>query len=631
MKTRNESGALYGKENFFFGNMPQNFKNYIWIELIGFDKDNIEKTVKDFLDKTGFKPQGVLYLVSSIDIINNHREGDYTLDPYFCSYVGHKFNDERELQNWTKTDLTNLNREFKKYGVESFVSIFDYRTKDSENQFPEIGAHYYEDGVIKEGTNVYMTKKVFDGRLYEDIFLEKTLKFLEDSEFSGIHLADGIVRPRLPLQWTDYSPDMLSQAGILVPDGENPAEYIRKNKRKEWIDFNKKRWASFLKKVVCGIKEKGYKVVANNSWTKDPLEALYRFGTSYKDMDKLPFDGIVTENGAATLSILDNEANSGYKQSYEERKEILHSLRAALLLNSACMRNLSLSPLFPVRDTMEQYDIIHHMPTLIQRHASEMFSTFVWKNGKLSNAISGHTFCLSDGLTKDNWTYLRLSNDNGYVGEFSEVKGATVIWSDERNEAELSGLINHRQPSTHHILTKLLRRGASIFKSAHIEDLEIVKGDILVTNPELMPKGELEKVKNYKKGRVIYFSGKPSDEDFSTEMNPKGLGFPYPLYYNELPEDELKNCVEEINQNLAYLKTYVDECRVQEIKISENKSRFIILNDEYFYTRPVLETKREIKSVTDITKYEGYNVSVNGTTFRTLVPLRGAVILEVEF
>ena len=161
-----------------------------------------------------------------------------------------------------------------------------------------------------------MTKRFSDGSFYEDFFANKAIEFLKDYGFYGIHLADGVCRPRFPLQWADMSDDMLEQAGIKVLDGVSRDRYIAENYRREWIDFCAKRWGSFLEKVITKINKSGFKVAINSCWTKDPMEALYRYGIDYKAVSALPIELVVAENGAPTLSIIDNEANAGYNQSY---------------------------------------------------------------------------------------------------------------------------------------------------------------------------------------------------------------------------------------------------------------------------------------------------------------------------
>lgn len=626
-------GAMYGKEGAYWDNIPEAFGNYVWIELIGFDNEQEDCGVGEYVDRLGFTPSGIFFLVSSVDIVNTHRgmETEYELDEYFCSYVGHLYNDERRRQRWTNFRLKKLVDSLKARGIESYVSMFDYVSPKGEFNHPELGTHLCVNGVESHPAGVYMTKRFADGSFYEDFFLQASVKFLRDYGFTGIHLADGLCRPRYPLQWADMSDDMLSQAGITVPEGESRDTYIAKHKRREWIDFCTKRWGQYLKKVTCGIHNAGFKVVINNAWTKDPMEAEYRFGMDYRMVSELPVDLCVAENGAPTTCIIDTQANSGYKQSYEERKTVHHAFRASLMLTGVCMRNTKLIPLYPVRDTREQYDVIHHLPTALPKHSAAIFSSFEWEKNGLRPVISGKTYCLGDGLSRDNWKYLRLCSDNAYVKDVKSVPGATVIWSDKRNKNEIDALIAHRTPSTHRLLSLLLRRGAAVFKTAHIDNLGYVSGDILVTNPGLMPEDELEKIKNYKGGRIIYFSAVKDDNDYSKEQNPLGVGFPYPLFFTDATEEALEACVNEINDGLSYISDGKDECRVQEIVTGEKTSRFIITNDEYYYVRPKIHTGRKIKSLTDITKVMDYHPYITDDAFQLLVPLMGAAIAEVEF
>lgn len=630
---RNNTGALYGKEGAFFDNLPRGFGNYVWIELIGFDNEKNDCGVSDFLNKTGFIPAGVFLLVTSIDIINTHTgfENEYELDEYFCSYAGHLYNDERTRQRWTNFQLKKLVDVLRNYGVESYISIFDFMSPKKAFNHTELYATVWSNGKASSGRYAYMTKRFSDGSFYEDFFLNASVRFLGDYGFDGIHLADGVCRPRLPLQWGDFSDDMLEQAGITIPDGEATDSYIAKNKRREWIAFCTRRWGKYLEKVICGIHDAGFKVVINSTWTKDPMEAEYRYGIDYKMLSGLPIDLCVAENGGPTISILDTRSNAGYELNYEERKTIHHAFRASLMLTGVCMQNVKLVPLYPVRDTLEQYDVIHHLPTALPKHSAAIFSSFEWRKEGLAPIISGNTFCLGDGLSADNWRFLRLCADNAYVSKVKSVPGATVIWSDARNKNEISELIAHRTPSTHRLLTLILRRGAAVFKTAHIDNIEYVKGDILVTNPHLLPADELEKIRNYKFGKIIYLSADKDETDYSTEQNPVGIGFPYPLYYTDATEQTLMNCVNEINDGLSYVSDNKEECRVQEIITGEKTSRFIITNDEYYYTRPKVHTGRKIKSATDITKLVGYNVHISDDSYKVLVPLTGVAIVEVVF
>lgn len=644
-----QQGAMYGEEGRYHSALPEGFEEHVWIELIGFDHQSSDYGVKKLLDTMGFKPAAFLLLVTSVDFVHEHRgmEAEYELNPFFCSYWGHGYNDERPRQAWTNYQLKGLVETLRSYGIQSYISMFDMLPPGSAfaKEHPEVMRVDCINGKLQVSECVYATKYFADGTTYADYLLEKGIKMLKDYGFDGIHLADGICRPRLPIQTADYSDQMLELAGIKVPDNCDRSLCVAQNHRREWVTFCTDRWMEFLEKTVNGFHDAGYLVAVNNAWQKDPMEAMYRYGVDYNLLANLPIETIVIENGAPTNAILDDDANAGYHQSYEDRKLVHHYLRAALMMEAACFdRRIPLRPLFPVRDTMEQYDVIHHMPTALVRHSGAVFNSFLWEpDGKVSPVISGNTYCLGDGLSFDNWRFLRLCGDNAYIADPLEAKGVTVIWSQERTYREIDALINKRTWSSVKWMAELMRRGASVSKVARIEYLDAVQGDILVPNPHLMPEAELKKVKAYKGGEIIYISefgdvstapdGYSPDEktQYSGELNPVGIGFPYPLFFAEVEEQILANCVARINRELPYVSKYEKECHVQEIRTGENTSTFLIDNEEYYYAVPTVQTGRPIKSARELTKLIGYNLRIQGETFRTLVPLRGMAIVEVEF
>lgn len=634
--SRSEVGAMYGREGTYYGGAPKTFKNDVWMSLIGFDNTREDFGVEELLDRMGFIPDKFLLLLTGIDFINLHRgcDEEYELDPFYCSYEGHPKGDDRAIQRWTNWQLKGLVKVLHQKGIEVYPGFFDFNTPSGSffDDHPEVYTTKWRNGAISDENRVYMTKRFADGSYYEDFFLQKAIEVLGDYQFDGIHLPDGICRPRRPLQNADYSADMLEQAGIDVPAGENPALYILEHHRREWLDFCTNRWSAYLQKVIGGIHAAGFKVVTNSCWTKDPLEAHYRYGLDYKVLDRTGIDGCVVENGAPTISMIDTESNAGFKQTYADRQLVQHSFRSSLMCTAAQMRNISLQPLYAVRDTNEQYDVIHHLPTALPRHSAAIFSSFLWRaDGSLAPVVQGQTYCLGDGLSKDNWRFLRLCNDNAYIPAFREVCGATLIWSDARCTREMEALMNHRTPHTSAWHAALLRQGAAIYKIANIEDLEGVYGDLVVPNFELLPQEEQAKIKAYERGRVFCPSMPRDPTDYSKMVNPEGVGFPYPLLMQPFEEAYLKEMAAQINEGLAYISGYPEECHVQEIRLDNTHTRYIIDNEEFFYTRPTLHTRRPIKAVEVLTHSEGYRPKIEGDRVQLLVPLRGAAILEVEF
>ena len=347
--SRSEVGAMYGREGAYYGGAPASFKNDVWIELIGFDNTLEDFGVGELLDRMGFVPSKFLLLLSGIDFINLHRgcDQEYELDPFYCSYEGHPKGDDHAIQRWTNWQLKELVNTLHQRGIEVYPGFFDPPTPSGSffDEHPEVYVTKWRNEELSTEPRVYMTKRLADGSYYEDFFLQKTIEVLRDYGFDGVHLPDGICRPRRPLQNSEYSADMLDQAGIIVPEGENPALYILEHHRREWLDFCTARWSSYLEKVIGGIHAAGFKVVTNSCWTKDPLEAWYRYGVDYRTLDRMGIDGCVVENGAPTISIIDTESNAGFKQTYADRQLVHHTFRSSLMCVRAQMRNISLQPL----------------------------------------------------------------------------------------------------------------------------------------------------------------------------------------------------------------------------------------------------------------------------------------------
>lgn len=636
---RNEKGGMYGAEGRYHGALPEGFGEHVWIELIGFDNESADYGVSDLLQTMGFVPDAFLFLVTSVDFIHDHTgmEEEYELDPFFCSYAGHEYNDERARQKWTNHQFRGLVEVLHARGVKCYLSVFDLLRPGSvfAGKHPEMLRMDWADGRFYTSRCVYATKTFADGSCYGDYLLDAGKKTLTDYGFDGIHLADGLSRPRQPIQTADLSDGPLESAGIRVPADADRSRYIAEHYRREWIAVCTDRWMGFLEKVIPGFHEAGFSVIVNNAWQKDPMEALYRYGVDYNRLAKLPVDSIVIENGAPTNALLDDAANAGYHQSYEDRKLVHHYLRAALMMEAACFQGkIPIRPLYPVRDTMEQYDVIHHMPTALTRHSGAVFNSYLWNaDGTLSHVIRGNTYCLGDGLKADDWRFLRLCGDNAFIREPVEVKGVTVVWSWEKTLREMEALISHRTWSSVKWVAELMRRGAPVTKAARIDCLETVQGDILVPNPDLLSEEEREKISSYKNGRVIYIKAPAQAEalDYSGELNPVGIGFPYPLLFEPVEEQVLEACAEEICQGQAYVSVCAEECHVQEVRTEEKTSTFLVENEEFYYAVPIVCTGRKIKSAKELTKLTGYRVRVAEDTFRTLVPLRGMAIVEVEF
>lgn len=625
---------MYGIFDNYFNENNNKFHNSIWIELIGFDKDADDFGVNEYFDTIGFVPHSVSLHLTSINFVNGHKgmENEYVLSPYVCSYAGHPQNDLRWRQDWTNYNLRSLIKELKGHGVKVFASFFDLVTDDSEEfckLHPELFSKSTNPNSPEKG--IHMIKRFEDGSYYEDYLEKMLIKTVNDYGFDGVQLADGISCPRNAIWFADFSDDVIEQSGIKIPKGVDKIEYIQKQKRTEWIEFYKKRWSAFLTKIITALKNNGTLVAVNSAWTRDPVEAIYRYGADYSEIEKAGADYFIVEDVSSDLAILSTEDNHGYKFSYEERKMIHYEFIANLMAINAHFKNMKITPLFMIWDNQEQWNVIHHAPTAMQRAATANFSHFCIKNQKASPITDGPHFCLGDALSKADWKFIKLCIDNSYIPDALRSEGATFIWSREKTKKELSEFIKKGLWHSAKWLSVLLRNGAQVSNIAEIEELEFLTGDIVVANYNLLSEDEKEKIKNYKCGKVIFaeYMDLPCTENMLT---PDAPGWPRPLDFGKVPEEYVTEIVSEINENTnAKIIFENDECNVTEVKTGDNTAVIFVENNEYYYCLPVVETNRNIEKIKIITKPDGYPLKYDKNHFKVRVPGRGVDIAYVEY
>lgn len=680
--------GIYGRPNHYFGKKRPGFSNTCWIELIGFDNESPDYGVADFLDKCGFAVDRVSFHLTSLDFVNTHRGMDrsYVLPAYACSYSGHQANDDRRRQNWTNFQMKGLVDALHAHGIEVFASFFDLESPSLQDDLPEYFSDLHPElrFVDRKGTAhrfLYMLKRFADGTEYLDFLKPRLLQVAKDYGLDGIQLADGISSPRLSLEQGDFSDDIvhrfLESQSLSLPERipsccDRPeeialrADYIYANLRPQWIRHMTERWRSFMTSLIVLLRENGLKASFNSAWTKDPLEALYRYGADYRAYAKAGATSFVVEDVSSDLAILAEDEN-GYHMGYDHRKFVHYEFLANLMCNKAAMPSTAMTPLFMIRDTLEQWDVLHHVPQAMQRAACANLSSFLVQNGKLEPVTNGPWFCLADGLTKDEWALVRSAWDNAYIPDAKSVSGFTVIWSDRRMEAELEALISRRVRHTARYLAELLSAGAPVRKIARIEELPHLSGDILVIHPALLPKDELQAVLDYRGGRKAFlgeFAGNmvphvraetpwgdtgfrmDGEEGFmtftSTEPCPPNVAalpelvggiWTHPLRFAPEPDGFLAECARRLRavSDVPTLSGDHGACRVHAVTLDDGRVWCCVENEEYYYALPTVRFGRPVKRINLITKPDGYPQQRLADGIRLRVPGRGADVMEVEF
>jgi hypothetical protein len=351
------------------------------------------------------------------------------------------------------------------------------------------------------------------------------------------------------------------------------------------------------------------------------------------------------------------------------------------MLNRAAMPTLCITPLAGIHDTMEQWGVLEHMPTSMTRNVISNLNTFINDKGRLKPITDGPFFCLSDSLSEADWDFIRKNWEIGYTKNAQLVCGATLIYSDKRLDQELDAFIRTRRTPTHRLVSELLYAGASVSAVVRIEDLEYVTGTILVTNPDLLPGEELNMLLSYDRGPIIligsqeHFLSSESLQDVVLENNrfggirlqiagsgeqkqavildndqhysfdPKcsmeavGGLWTHPLEFAPISPAFFAACAEAIihsskapviaAQSKSETGLLRQVCKYIAVQVSEDTYRVFISNDDYYYNHPKLDMGREIKQVTCLTKYPGYKVNFDQSSFNARIPGRGMEAFEV--
>lgn len=489
--------------------------HFIWMPLIGFDRDKEDKGVSEYLNQTGFVPKGMSVFLFHSDIINQHAgmDKEFTLHPDNCSYYGSPRNEFRERQPWTNYELRTLAHNLADKGVEAYIGVMGVYLEDSRHKEWESDHKELQSFGVNGRMNLNVLKRFSDGTYYEDFFADQALAALQDYGFAGLHVSDFFCPPEHGICNGDFSSDLLGQfidhTGIQLPeditarlgcdeqaDIERRQDHIWNNLRHEWIDFYAWRWEKFWGKVAGKLHAHGKKVMVNNAWCADPFEALYRYGIDYKRLYAAGVDYFVAETVPEGLEMVDCT------------RDLFRPLMLMPQLMNAFAPEGKLLTLLGVKDCTEEWDMLHHAPPRLERDMYVLASQYAYQGGKLRRCVDGYMVTLGDGITEEEWTWIRGRNAIAHSGDPAAITAPTVIWSDKAHYAALDAYITTRRPSVHELVCRLQQNNASVGAVARIEDIETLEGPLFVPNFDLLPEEEKRSVLAYKKAPVVCVASK---------------------------------------------------------------------------------------------------------------------------
>jgi hypothetical protein len=657
------------------------YETFLWVELTGFDNEAPDFGVRAYLANAGFVPEAVSLFVFNPEFIHTH---DGAIDdrrlPFDCgSYGGHPAGYERVRQDWTRAQLHGLVRELQRHGVAVYCSVFDMFVED-----PWLAEHPEALSLLHTGErsrSVCLFKHLADGRLYEGFFAARLAAVLEDYGFDGFHQADGYCHPRFTLDKADFSADMVAQftahTRVVLPEGlgrecgdapevvQPRAAWLWRHARGEWIRFHADRMVQFCSKVIAAAHGLGRKVVLNNALTRDPFQALYRHGVDYQRIAAAGADGFILETVAPGV-ILGGE--SGFEADPH------HDFQAMVLTMAGALPDRKLWCLNNAHDVNEQWDVLLHGPTLLEREIYCQTSLFHREaNGSLRRCVTGPLVCLADGIRRHEWEWLQRWWGLGFGAQPTGARSATLVWSDAALARQLDDYLATRRLSTHKLLYELMARGAPVNCIVPVTDLSGVQGPLLVLNPHVFPREELEAALAYERGPVILIGGIPgwlpepaahfadchppdalgcavygawapgADEPAITD-DPEGFpadlwGLPEPpfyfreLYFRRVSDSFLSACARLLARAAGAVEVLQrsEAITVRALELGPDRLRLLVGNDSHYYAITELDVRRPVEAVRVLSAFPGQTPPTAGSCIGNLrVPGKGMVVLDVD-
>ena len=562
-------------------------RHSIWMPLIGFDKNKPDKGVDEYIKSVGFVPDKMSVFLFHSDVINQHMgmDKEIVLPIDCCAYYGAPRNMYRERQEWTNYDLRELAKALRNRGIEAYIGImgvylYDVNHKEWQSDHLELLSYG-----VNGRMNLNVLKRFNDGTFYEDFFADKAFEAINDYGFSGLHVADFFCPPEHSIANGDFSADMLCQfrehSGIIYPpeieerlcfneqhDINIRQEYIWNTLRREWIEFYAWRWGEFWSRVSSKLHSANKKIMVNNAWCSDPFEALYRYGIDYRVLYEAGVDVICAETVPDSGELL-----------HSDRGRLFSKYMSAAQLMSVYNPDRELLTLLNVMDCTEEWDILHHSPTRLERAMFYLGNMYTLHNNKLKSSSDGYFITLGDGITDEEGKWLNKRADLAFNNNPTEIPMSTILWSDHGHRMFLDEYIKTRRPSVHKHIYGAQIQGASTGAAARFDELDNIKGAIFVPNLDLCSLSEQKMVMSYSKGAVICTATKGYIDKSKTEPD---------LYFEDILSD-CKMCIFAFNlgdmkerANIA-LKELFENATIEKNPYGEPK----LWKDERFFSFPM--------------------------------------------
>jgi hypothetical protein len=660
------------------------YERWMWIELIGFDLRKKDFAIDSLIEKAGFQPRAISLLLSDPDFVHGHTGRlPRAFSPEICSYGGHPYNEERKRQPWTARDLLGLVRALHQRGIEVYFTHFDaVSSRGWLTRHPEL-LYVNRNGERLNFMSPY--KRLKSGRSYLDFFLPRLVQSLLDFEFDGYHAGDGFAHPRIPIYEGDFSDDTLNQyrdwsaekvpPALSVAVNNDPriikkrAAWLWKNRRSKWIEFHCQRGVAFWKGVGERLADIDCQLAFNTCWTRDPVQAMYRYGVDYLQLANAGVGTFIAETASAVHEY-GGDLPYGEKDGADwNPRGTVCRFSANLQLLRATVPKSRIIFMNGIKDTNEAWNGIRHAPTNVESEILSHTSVFSYDDaGQLKSCSDGVVSVLSDGLSAAEWTWIRDRWALGYSCEPVSPLGAAVYWSDSYVPAFIERHIKSRLMPIDQILGNLNLAGAPLRLVLRPEHLGNWKGSLLVPHPHLLPRDEWLRIVDL--GQPITTIGGPAPGvggrtgrkllAFSPEfevsvfncgrdigarvlnasdemLDPEKVEDPF-QWLSELPTVSVPELLFQqaadwiVSQSKAPRSLENrNDIRVWGFLMRRSECRIYVRNESFYYRNCTVGLSEKIAHITTLTAFPGNPVLADGSQFRFKLAGKSTAIFKVSF
>lgn len=459
------------------------------LDLRAFDNRKKDCGVQDYLNCLGFIPDVISLLECSVEQIHsNNGIIDSSTIPYF--WVS-----ERELpggNEWNKRQLYNLveavHAAGSKFYMGTLASVNNHGEYFKRAEWLYSHADEYDIFAVDRNGKVFREdvgllnplRRLPDGRLYEDVFVEDLIKYLNDYNMDGYFAGDGWCGLAMMLCDGDFHDDMIRQfeewSGIKVP-GTTAQEYAEflwdtVENRHYWIDFYRYRWAAFYKKISSRLKETGKELAALDPWARGSVDAVFDYGIDYK---------MLAEAGLKTVSIQAREENWGHRGG-----EWLYVWEAGEIANLASIKahapEMEVYWAVATCNAPEHWIATKDTPNILERQSLSLPTvTYIDKSGEYKRVLDGVLFIFGTDLDNHDWNFLSERWQLGFGETIKRTRGPALLFSDSVYEWHIKNGLRWEFTAP---TIKLITAGVPVHSAVNVKNLKNASAEgYIILNP----------------------------------------------------------------------------------------------------------------------------------------------------